>query len=101
MAEAIEAELTGVLWPSSRPIPTKTLTCRHCQRANRVEVPAALFAMGIASSLVGARLGPWSNRLAAASVMRDRAAVAAVAATRLLRVLFMVVLSWSARCSRW
>lgn len=30
---------------------------------------AALFALGVASSLAGARLGAWSNRLAAVSVM--------------------------------
>jgi sulfite exporter TauE/SafE len=29
----------------------------------------ALFGMGVASSFAGARLGPWSNRLAAISVM--------------------------------
>ena len=45
-------------------------------------------------------VGTVVDALAAASGMRDRAAVAAVAATRLLKVLLMMI-SLSARCSRW
>ncbi|WNG15817.1 M48 family metallopeptidase [Cystobacter fuscus] len=43
MKHESHAELAAALWPDKKDVPVKLLTCRHCGRRNRVQVPKAVL----------------------------------------------------------
>jgi hypothetical protein len=43
MKHESHAELAAALWPDKKDVPVKLLTCRHCGRRNRVQVPRAVL----------------------------------------------------------